>query len=147
MRINWGIKILALYLGFVGLILTLVSMAMRQNVDLVSKDYYEQELKFQQKINKINHSKSLKEPLSWELKQGLLVLKFPEQFKGQTISGNIYFFRPSDAAMDKTITLPKDTSTVLTITTKQLNKGLYKMQINWQADTTEYYNEGIIQVN
>jgi len=147
MKISWGIKIAGLYVGFVILILSLVSMAMRQNVDLVSKDYYEQELNYQDKIDKTNRSRSLKEPLSWEVKQGVLALKFPEQFKGQKINGSIYFFRPSDAAMDKTIPISADTSSVRDISTTQLKKGLYKMQVSWEVNKEEYYNEGIIQIN
>lgn len=142
---NWGIKITVLYVGFVILILSLVSMAMHQNVDLVSKDYYEQELKFQDKIDKGNRTNALKEPLTWEIKHGSLLLKFPEQFKGKKISGSIYFFRPSDETMDKTIPLSADTLQ-LNIPTNQLKKGLYKMQINWEANKEEYYNEGIIQI-
>lgn len=147
MRISWGIKITVLYLGFVALVIALVSMAMRQNVDLVSKDYYEQELKFQDKINKSNRSQALKEPLTWEVKQGALLLKFPEQFQGQKISGSIYFFRPSDAAMDKIISLPGDTNLSVNIATDKLNRGLYKIQISWEVNNEEYYNEGIIQIN
>ena len=147
MKISWSIKITVLYVGFVILILSLVSMAMRQKVDLVSKDYYEQELNYQNKIDKTNRTRSLKEPLSWEVKQSKLTLKFPEQFNGQKISGSIYFFRPSDAAMDKTIAIPTDTSSVRNISTNQLKKGLYKMQVSWEVNKEEYYNEGIIQIN
>ncbi len=144
---NWGFKITILYVGFVALILSMVSMAMRQKVDLVSKDYYEQELKYQDKIDRKNRTHSLKEPLSWEVKQGTLVLKFPGEFNGEKINGSIYFFRPSDAAMDKTIPVTTDTSVVLNISTNQLKKGLYKMQISWEVNKEEYYNEGIIQIN
>lgn len=146
MSINWGVKIAMLYLGFVSLIMVMVSMAMHQKIDLVSKDYYEQELKFQEKINKCNRTNKLKEPLSWEVKQGSLLLKFPQQFQGQKINGTIFFFRPSDAALDKTIPLAADTL-LLSIPTTQLKNGLYKMQINWKTGEEEYYNEGIIQVN
>lgn len=145
MKISWGIKIAGLYIGFVILILTLVSMAVRQNVDLVSKDYYEQELKFQNKIDKVNLTRSLKEQVSWEVKQESLYLKFPEQFKGKKINGSIYFFRPSDAAYDKKISLSTDTI-VLDIPTAQLKTGLYKMQLDWKVDNNEYYNEGVIQI-
>lgn len=147
MRISWGYKITILYLGFVALIVCLVTMAMRQKVDLVSKDYYEQELKFQDKINKTNRSNALKEPLTWEIKPGELKLKFPQQFNGKQINGNIYFFRPSDATLDKTIPIPTDTATVKNISTQQLKRGLYKIQISWEVNKEEYYNEGIIQIN
>ncbi|HRG37666.1 MAG TPA: FixH family protein [Bacteroidia bacterium] len=146
MSFNWGVKITVLYLGFVSLIVVMVSMAMHQKIDLVSKDYYEQELNFQEKINKSNRANELKEPLTWDVKQGSLHLKFPQQFQGQKINGTIFFFRPSDAALDKIIPLAADTL-LLNIPTSQLKKGLYKMQINWKAAEEEYYNEGIIQIN
>jgi hypothetical protein len=56
---NFGVKITALYLGFVALILTLVFMSFGQKVELVSKDYYAQEIAFQDKINSINNERSL----------------------------------------------------------------------------------------
>jgi hypothetical protein len=144
---SWGVKITVLYVGFVILIMSMVYMAMQQKVELVSTDYYEQELKFQDKINKTNRANSLKESLSWEVQQGRLVLKFPEQFNRQKINGSIYFFRPSDAAMDKIIPVTTDTSVVLNIPTNQLKKGVYKMQISWEVNKEEYYNEGIIKIN
>ncbi|MDF2438686.1 MAG: hypothetical protein K0Q95_3062 [Bacteroidota bacterium] len=147
MKISWGYKITILYVGFVGLIVCMVSMAMRQKVDLVSKDYYEQELNFQDKINKTNRSNELSEPLRWELKQDALQLKFPAQFKAQKIAASVYFFRPSDSSMDKTIPLSADSSLVRNISTEKMQRGLYKIQINWNVGKEEYYNEGIIQIN
>ena len=41
---NFGVKITVLYLSFVALILTLVFMSFSQKVELVSKDYYAQEI-------------------------------------------------------------------------------------------------------
>ena len=56
---DFGGKIIILYLSFVGLILTLVFMSYGQKVELVSADYYAQEINFQQKINATNNEKSL----------------------------------------------------------------------------------------
>lgn len=147
MQISWGFKITVLYVGFVILILSLVAMAMRQKIDLVSTDYYEQELKYQDKINKIDRTLGLEKPLAWEVEQGSITLRFPEQFKGQKINGSIYFFRPSDVALDKIVVIPADTSGIINISTGELKKGLYKMQLNWDVNKKEYYNEGIIQIN
>jgi hypothetical protein len=147
MKISWGIKITVLYIGFVMLILCMVSMAVHQKVELVSTDYYAQELKYQDKINKVNHTHELKEQLIWNVKTGTLTLKFPEQFKSQKITGSVYFFRPSDAAMDKTIPIPTDTSSIKNIVTDQLKKGLYKIEVSWEVNKEKYYNEGIIQIN
>lgn len=146
MKISWGVKITVLYSAFVILIICMVSMAMRQKVDLESKDYYEQEIKFQDKINTKERTNKLKKPLTWEVNHNELLLKFPEQFKGKEVSGSIYFFRPSDASLDKTIAIAGDTILERNVSTQALMNGLYKMQITWTADNVEYLNEGIIQV-
>ena len=143
---SWGYKIAILYGGFVILIVSMVSLTMREKIDLVSPDYYDQELKYQGKIDKMNLTLSLKDQLTWEVKQDELILNFPEQFKDLKISGSIYFFRPSDSALDKTIPLPADTKGIQRISTKQLKSGLYKMQVSWLIDKAEYFNEGIIQI-
>lgn len=144
---SWGVKIALLYTSFVALIVTMVSLSMRENVDLVTKDYYEQELNFQKKIDKLNRSTALAVPLKWEVKAGEIVFDFPKEFKAQSINGTVYFFRPSDATLDKTVTIPVDTLTNKKISTTHFKKGLYQMQINWQVDKEEYYNEGFIQIN
>jgi nitrogen fixation protein FixH len=148
MHISWGIKIAMLYCGFVALIIIMVSMAMNQKIDLVSKDYYEQELNYQKKIDKTNRSHALHEQLSWQVMAHAVVFKFPEQFKGQAIKGSIYFFRPSDETMDTTFHFASvDSLMLLNINTAQLKDGLYKMQVDWQANQEEYYNEGILKFN
>ena len=146
MQLSWGIKITVLYAGFVILIVTMVSLTMREKVDLVAKDYYEQELSYQDKINVINRTKTLSEPVTWQVKPDSLVMQFPKQFTGRQIQGSIYFFRPSDASMDITVPLAADTSNIRSIATTALNKGVYKMQVSWEVDKQTYYNEGIIHI-
>ena len=48
---NWGFKILMLYAAFVGMIIFLVFRTAHENIDLVTEDYYQQELAFQNKID------------------------------------------------------------------------------------------------
>lgn len=147
MHLSWGIKITVLYAGFVILIVTMVGLTMREKVDLVSKDYYAQELSYQDKINKVNRANALEQPLTWEVQPGSVVLKFPGQFENGEILGSINFFRPSDASMDTTVHVSVDTTGAQIISTAKLNRGVYKMQVNWEANKQTYYNEGIIRIN
>jgi hypothetical protein len=147
MQINWGIKIAFLYLGFVMLILIMVTMAMQQKIDLVSDDYYDQELHYQEKIDNQKRAVSLQEKLTWEMSNGKLLVKFPSLFRLQPVAGTIHFFRPSDSKLDKNVSMPADTSLIRTIEIKDLRKGVYKIQIDWQVNDAAYYNEGFIQIN
>lgn len=146
MQMNWGFKISILYGGFILLIVTLVTLSMKQKVDLVSEDYYQQELDFQQKINQRERTEKLTTQLTWNVTNKQLELQFPAEFKGHVKQGKIFFFRPSDAVLDQHILLQKDTATVQHFVLNQLKKGVYKMQVSWEVNSTEYYNEGFIQI-
>lgn len=142
---SWGIKILCLYLGFVSLIVTMVTLTMREKVDLVSEDYYQKELEYQGKINTIERTAALKEQLTWRISGDTLLLDFPDT-ENSACSGTIFFFRPSDARLDRTIVLAKSSDTLRRVPLTQLEKGLYRMQIDWQFGGMAYYNEGFIQI-
>lgn len=141
---SWGTKILCLYLGFVALIVTMVGLTMRENVDLVSEDYYRKELEYQEKIDAIERTASLKDPLTWRIAGDTLVLEFPD-LHGKS-GGSVFFFRPSDARLDREIPIADKPDILRRIPLTGLTTGLYRMQIDWHAGGADYYSEGIIQI-
>lgn len=144
---SWGIKITILYTGFAVLIMTMVGLTMRERVDLVTPDYYEQELHYQDRIDAIGHTRLLEEQPSWEVGEKVLHLHLPGSTGKRAVEGEVYFFRPSDSRLDKTITIPAAVGGIHEIPLGKLKKGVYKMQINWKQDSTNYYTEGIIQIH
>jgi hypothetical protein len=144
---NWGKKIAILYMGFVALIVTMVCLSMREKIDLESPDYYEQELKFQDKIDKMNRAEQLKESLNWQIVNSNLVISFPGELSAQKPSAVIHLVRPSDAALDKNFELKPDTLANRLISLTGLKQGAYKIQVDWKAGEITYYNEGVITLN
>ena len=144
---SWGIKIACLYTGFAVLIATMVILTMRENIDLVTPDYYEHELNYQSRIDAIDRTAALNEPLNWELKENRLYLHVPKELEGKEVSGTICFFRPSDSRLDEDMSIPATRNGSTSISLRLLQKGMYKMQISWQADTVAYYSEGVIQID
>lgn len=147
MKFNWGIGIAMLYTGFVIGILTLVVMSSRQKVDLVMENYYEEELTFQKKIDKIERTKSLTQPLLWGVNQEGVQLQFPENMNGKKIAGKVKFYCPSDNRKDKEFTINPVADLSQLIPATQLAPGRYKLQVEWQADSDTYWNEGAIVIN
>lgn len=143
---SWGKKIALLYISFVTLIVSMVAMAMNQKVDLVASDYYEQEIKYQNKIHKIERASALNSSLKWEIESGKIKFIFPAEMTGKLKSASVNFFRPSNAEMDQKVELNNDTISTRSISTEKLNKGIYKIQVDWKVGEEEYYNEGIIQI-
>ena len=50
---NWGNKIMLSFSVFVAIIITMVVVSMKQDVFLVSEDYYDKEVKYQNQIDKM----------------------------------------------------------------------------------------------
>ena len=147
MKLGWGYIITILYVGFVAMMVVMVSLTMRQKVDLVSKDYYEEELHYQDRIDKINRTQKLKDALTWEIQKTGVTFIYPQEFKGRQISGTVMFTRPSDAALDRTMLIATDTAGRQFISTKKFKTGVHKIQINWVVDNIEYFNESVITIN
>lgn len=140
MRISWGYKILFLYLSFVAGILFLVFKASKENYDLVTKNYYEAELKYQEVIDRKTNTAKLSAPVRIENTKTKIRVEFPADFSDKTITGDAYLYCPSDARKD--IRRP--------INSKDLAfewilpgspSGLYELKLSWVSDGVEYYKE------
>lgn len=142
---NFGVKITILYLSFVGLILTLVFMAYGHKVELVSKDYYAQELKYQDKIDAINNANAIPGCISHTVTKKEISLQINPEILTPDFKGQIYFYRPSDSSKDKKIDmLFRDKKQ--TISTGELTHGTYKMQLSWTSGGKPYFREEVIFV-
>lgn len=142
---SWSIRITILYVGFVALILTLVYMANHQKVELVSEDYYKQELAFQDQIDHSQNSTDLKEQPSVIPSVNGVEVHFPNSMNADSISGKILFLRPSDATLDKEIELHPYNSE-LQIADAGFKTGLYQVKMNWSDGRKKYYNEYSIYI-
>ena len=141
---NWGLRIAILYIGFVVLILTLVFTSMHNKEDLVSADYYAQELKYQDRIDAINNANVITGTMDVRLDGKDVELVVPTEFKAEQIKGEILFFRASDATKDVKVSLAPDANGVQRIPCDRLTHGSYKVQISWVHHDKSYYKESSI---
>ncbi|MGN6567173.1 MAG: FixH family protein [Flavipsychrobacter sp.] len=146
MQINWGTKIAILYLSFVALIVTLVVSSMHQKFDLVSKDYYKQEIEYQRVIDASKNQAALSAPVAITKSGNEVIVNFPQDFKNKSISGTIQFYSPIDASMDKQFNIAAMNNS-MAINNKDLQKTNYKVKLSWQADGKNYYQESDINMN
>ncbi len=146
MNLSWGTKIAGLYIGFVLLMITMVIMSAYQKTELVSDDYYERELKYQDKIDGMNNANLLSAQISHTINDNALIVQFPNDFKNKNVTGEIVFFRPSDKTKDFISQIRLNETFCQTIDLKDLSKGMYKMQTEWKADGKTYFNEETIVI-
>src|SRR5690606_1579223 len=100
-KLSWGTKIAALYIGFATLIVTLVAASMRQDFDLVTPDYYEQEINYQQVIDADKNLATLTEKVGIDIQSTSVNITFPSAFAGQKIDGTVHFYSPVNKKWDK----------------------------------------------
>lgn len=141
MKISWGYRVMFLYVGFAGLIIYFVTRSMNEKVDLVTPDYYAQELKFQDKIESINRNNDLNQALGIEYSDAGIIITYPTDLQNKTITGAINIFRPSDKSKDQTIEITPDKEMKQTINTTSLSKGMYRIKVDYEVDGAGYYSE------
>ena len=140
MKWNFGTGIAVVYSIFALSMLTAAIRSTHYDVGLVKKDYYADDLNYQQHFNKIQNEKGSVERLKMERDtEGSLILQFP---KTQTPpNGNITFFRPSKVGIDQTFDLKTNADNTMVIPTKTMIRGAWKIQIDWIANGTAFYRE------
>ena len=100
MKFNWGMKILIAYLLFVVGMLTLVFMSSMQNRDLVSENYYEDEIRYQTTINQSNNTSSLSGNIEVIKVNNQIQIKFPKEFSRSKTSCNWSLYFSADKSRD-----------------------------------------------
>lgn len=140
MKFNWGYKILLVYLVFVAGILYLVLQSSRQTVDLVTPDYYAQELKYQEKIDQRKRAEALSGPIRYQLAGQQLQVSFPRECSGKSIGGELLLYYPANSSKD--VHAPINTSNnTMTINLPKDSHGMHILQVSWTMEGVSYYFE------
>lgn len=140
---NWGWGILITIVLFMALTMVRVVYLMNQDVDLVTNNYYEKELKYQQQIDKEKRTEKLKQGVDVRYSGNNVNVTFP---KMKDISGDLYFYRPSDFKEDFKVPITVGESYVQTVNVGNLQKGYWRLQINWAGNNEQYYTEKAIMI-
>lgn len=135
MKFNWGTGILIFLILFLAACTVFIIFALRQDVNLVYKDYYEKGVDYTEQMNVNARSKSLINDVQVSQKQNFLQVDFGETLATKIDSGKVHLYRPSSSKMDvsylmvlsdNSFKIPKD----------NLVLGRYILKLSW-------FNEGL----
>ena len=90
MKWNWGTKIIISFVLFGAFILYMVVQAFMMDFDLVSENYYQDELAFQDRIDEKANLLKSGDQVAINQSGEKVVFAFPDTFKGA--EGMIYFY-------------------------------------------------------
>lgn len=142
---NWGNGIIFSFVLFAIFIAILVTVCVRQDISLVSSDYYQEELKYQDQITRINNTLKLDtQPVIKIVQNNFIQVDF-ERFS-EIEKGELKLFRPSNAAMDKKFDLKASSTSTQLFETETLPKGMYRARMQWTMNGKEFYIEEIINI-
>jgi hypothetical protein len=140
-RWAWGIALL--YGCFVVFIIGLIVFASSQDFPLVEQDYYQKELRYQQRIDQSAGSLALADRLTIELGENTptLTLSFPREFDAARISGTITLYRPSDPDLDRLVQIDATQMNTQIIPIGDLRPGLWYVKVDWHHANDVYFDE------
>ena len=118
----------------------MVSISMRHDVNLVQKDYYIEELAYQDQIDRIKNFKDLAEKPQFVRNGDDLSIHFPIVLT--TIKHcEIWLYRPSVSQLDQKFTIQLDENNQAAVPLKGLTRGLWKIKISWSDGAKEFFTE------
>ncbi len=135
---KWVVIAFVFFGLFIG---TLVVISMREDVSLVSKAYYEDELKHSEKMARQANAASLSEQPQILIENSQV--KVAHSRLTDFTNGKLAVQRPSDAKLDQSFEIsPTDTTQYFLLTVSE--PGLYRAILTWSMDGKEYQFEKLI---
>ena len=120
---------------------------MNQKVDLVTDNYYEKTLVYQNNIDEAERSKEFDKQIKLEYSDKILKFFFPDSVAKAMNDGEVYFYRPSNSNMDFKTPLQVDQNGELVLDASKIEKGYWKVQMKWLINKESYSVERTVMIN
>lgn len=141
MKFNWGHGIAIFLIIFVSITIGVVikiSTDDTYNHELEYDNYYDVELKYQAEIDKINNAKELSSTVKYRISDKGITLTFPEDFRGEKVTGSIEMLRPSKKILDFNMPVVLDDNLEMLIPTDKAIEGMWKIKVSWNSNGKDY---------
>ena len=145
-KINWGVGIVITIVCFMGFIMFFVikmSTDTKYDHDLVTEEYYKEELAYQDQIDAQQNSAHLDENIQVEVSAEGIQILFPSE--KIDIEGKVNLYRPSNKKLDLEIPVNLENQQMM-IPAEKLVEGKYKLSIHWKWNGTTYLFKKDLQI-
>lgn len=144
----WPCSIIAFFAVLVASLAAFVVFAARNRMELVRPDYYEEEIRFQEQLDRLNRTRALhaEVEIAYDPAPGEITIVLPRAHLSRSVSGRIELYRPSDASLDRTLPLTVDADGRQRVDAKRLRAGLWKVRVLWSTERQEFFFDRSIVV-
>ncbi len=143
---NWGYKLLFSFLVFGAGMFFLVYRTMTTEFELVEKNYYQSELKYQDLIDASKRTVALNQPVVFLQNEQEVIITFPTTPNSGKITGNILFYCAYNGKNDRQFPLNLVSVNKLSIRKDKLIPGKYTVKLNWNDNFETYYTEQTLTI-
>lgn len=137
-KFNWGHGIAIFLVIFLMLNVAAVLYTFSQDVELVTDNYYEKELKYEEQLIQERRGMDLSDSLKIELDKLNLVINYPKSLLKQNIKGNIHLYRPDQKKFDYNIKIEHDSTGLQMINMAGKAPGKWKISITLNYGSLDY---------
>ena len=137
MKFNWGTGILIFLILFLLACAAFIIFAMRQDVNLVHKDYYEKGVDYTDKMNVDARSMQFLDKIQISYNNKFLLVDFDKSLVSKIDSGKVLLYRPSSSKQDVNFTMTFFEGT-LKIPKGNLVSGRYVLKLSWYSEGLKY---------
>ena len=141
MKFNWGTGIFIVIVLFLLAVVAFFIYISNLDIKLVEDNYYEKELAYQGRIDKLNNTNSLPWKINLSQEPGIIIIQFPHLDTTLTPAGTLLFYRPSDPGKDFTLPLQLNDSSRQVLDISNIDKGKWVIKLDWKMGGTDYYFE------
>jgi hypothetical protein len=137
----WPFGILAAFALFFCGLTTAIVIASTHHETMVSENYYEQEITFQDQIDGAIRAQKSGATIVSDDAGGKVVVSIPAAHLAQKFSGTIQLYRPSDPKLDQTLQFSPRADGTQTLDGSKLSAGLWSVRVKWNAGGETYFLE------
>lgn len=138
----WPVGIILLLLAFAGGITTLVVIASSSNAELVSDNYYEQAIQYQQRIDGTMRAHEAGASVRYDAETKRVVLSLGRGGITSDSPPRLELYRPNAADLDQTLPLVSNADGDQIADAKGLQPGLWKIRASWAVNGQAFWLEG-----
>lgn len=139
-KLTWGHGIVIALGSFMAFILFLILIFPigKQNADLISHNYYDEELVYQDVIDSKNRANTLVEKPVYQQNVHGILIAFPKERIVDDKTVNFVLFRTDDSTLDLKKEDKLDVHNNLNIPAKVLVPGSYTLKLKWEENKKSY---------
>jgi hypothetical protein len=137
----WPLGIVAAFAVFILGTAALIAIACTHKTDLITPNYYEEEITFQKRLDQIKRTAQLDDHLeiAYDACRNKIRISLPAGQAPADVAGRIQLYRPSATGLDREIALQPDAAGSQILDTTSLLPGLWRVRVKWSARNQDYF--------